>query len=105
MISCFCMTSCSDDDNTETGGKSEEDNNEIAVTEPSTEVGASYAILNGRLFLSKIPAGSTFVSVGFDLSMDKDFINEQTRRAIVRGIEGNKLTLTIDTQHKGTDPV
>jgi hypothetical protein len=97
MISCFCMTSCSDDDNTETGGKSEVDNNEIAVTEPSTEVGASYAILNGRLFLSKIPAGSTFVSVGFDLSMDKDFINEQTRRAIVRGIEGNKLTLTIDT--------
>ncbi len=92
----FCMVSCSkDDDHTENKENTETEQKEIALTESVAEVGVTYAIVSGQVQLQMIPAGSTLKRVCFDLSTDMDFGNGQTKRYEARGIEGNRLTLTI----------
>ena len=92
----LCMVSCSkDDDHTENKENTETEQKEIALTESVAEVGVTYAIVSGQVQLQMIPAGSTLKRVCFDLSTDMDFGSGQTKRYEARGIEGNRLTLTI----------
>ena len=92
------FTACGDDDeNSDPLEKKEVSNQQIALTEPVQEVGITYAILSGQVNFERIPVGSSFVGVGFELSTDKDFATECTKRITVRAIEDNKLTIKIDT--------
>ena len=92
------LTSCGDDNEyLDSIEKEEVSNQQIALTEPVQEVGITYAILSGQVNFEQIPVGSSFVGVGFELSTDKDFATECTKRISARAIEGNKLTIKIDT--------
>lgn len=100
VFTCFSMMSCSKDDDHEedkgkTGTETKTDLTEIAITEPATEVGITYAVVSGQVQLGLIPASSTLKGVCFELSTDKDFASGETKRYAVRGIEGSKLTLPI----------
>lgn len=92
------FTACRDDnEDSDYIEKNEVSNQQIALTEPVQEVGITYAILSGRVNFEQIPVGSSFEGVGFELSTDKDFAAECTKRITARAIKDNKVTIKIDT--------
>ncbi len=94
MVALFniCFISCSDNNkqNDESGNTTD-----VAVTSNISKLGATYAHINGYVNLNQITSSYTNLTVGVELSMDEDFKNARQTKST--SLEGNKLTVVIDT--------
>ena len=82
----------SDDEELDDGSHNTVD---VAVTSNVSKLGVTYVHIDGYVNLNLITASYTNQQIGVELSMNEDFDNP--KRAVSKSLEGNKLTVTIDT--------
>ena len=94
VLASAALFSCSgdDDDKLDNGSNNTID---VAVTSNLSKLGITYAHIDGFVNLNLITAIYTSQQVGIELSMNEDFDNP--KRAVSKELEGNKLTVVIDT--------
>jgi len=88
------LFSCSGDDDEKLDDGSS-NTTDVAVTSNLSKLGITYAHIDGYVNLNLITSTYTSQQVGIELSMNEDFDNP--KRAVSKGLEGNKLTVVIDT--------
>ena len=88
------LFSCSGDDDEKLDDGSS-NTTDVAVTSNLSKLGITYAHIDGYVNLNLITSTYTSQQVGIELSMNEDFDNP--RRAVSKELEGNKLTVVIDT--------
>ena len=89
----FSFPSCSSDDDTLNDGS--DNTTDVAVTSSVTKLGVTYAHIDGYVNLNLITSSYTNQQIGIELAMTEDFIN--AKQAKSKALEGNKLTVVIDT--------
>ena len=93
LMSAALISCSSDDDEKLDDGSS--NTTDVAVTSNLSKLGITYAHIDGYVNLNLITSTYTSQQLGIELSMNEDFDNP--RRAVSKGLEGNKLTVVIDT--------
>ena len=88
------LFSCSGDEDEKLDDGSD-NTTDVAVTSNLSKLGITYAHIDGYVNLNLITSAYTSQQVGIELSMNEDFDNP--RRAVSKELEGNKLTVIIDT--------
>ena len=97
------LNSCSsNDDDEEKKEEPKQEDKEVVVTGSNVEAGITYAILTGDVYLDRVPAAITStkdegtLKVGVELSTRNDFGANNTRQLLASGLEGSKLTVSVD---------
>lgn len=90
----FVFISCGveDDEKRDDGSANTTD---VAVTSNVSKLGITYAHIDGYVNLNQITSSFTIQQIGIELSMNENFDNPKC--AISKALEGNKLTVVIDT--------
>lgn len=88
------VVSCSND-NIENLDDGSSNTTNVAVTSNVSKLGITYAHIEGYVNLNLITASYTSQQVGIELAMTEDFVN--AKQAMSKELEGNKLTVVIDT--------
>lgn len=92
MSTALFSCSSNDDEKLDDGSSNTTD---VAVTSNLSKLGITYAHIDGYVNLNLITSTYTSQQVGIELSMNEDFNNP--RRAVSKELDGNKLTVVIDT--------
>ncbi len=90
----FNIVSCSSDDDEKLDDGSS-NTTDVAVTSNVSKLGVTYAHIDGYVNLNLITSSYTSQQVGIELAMTEDFVN--AKQAKSKELEGNKLTVVIDT--------
>ena len=93
MLSIGQISCTGDNDEKQDDGSS--NTTDVAVTSNVSKLGVSYAHIDGYVNLNLITSSYTSQQVGIELSMNEEFKN--SKRAISKELEGNRLTVIIDT--------
>lgn len=102
------LNSCSKDDDEVKKEDYKQEDKEVVVTGSDIEVGITYAILTGDVYLDRVPAAmasskeAEVLKVGVELSARNDFETSSTRQLLASGLEGSKLTVSVDTLSANT---
>lgn len=97
-VICCLFFSCSDNDTDLDNGKN--NTSDVAVTSNLSKIGITYAQINGYVNLNLITSSYSSQRVGIELSTNEDFKNP--KRAETNELEGNKITVVIDTLSANT---
>ena len=81
------------DDEKQNSGSS--NTTDVSVTSNVSKLGITYAHIDGYVNLNMITSSYTNQQIGVELSMNEEFDNP--KRAITKELEGNKITVVIDT--------
>ena len=90
----FGILSCSSNDD-EKQNNGSDNTTDVAVTSNVSKLGITYAQIDGYVNLNMITSSYTNQKIGVELSMGEKF--DYPKRAITREMEGNKITIVIDT--------
>jgi hypothetical protein len=89
----FGFSSCSSDDDSLNDGS--DNTTDVAVTSNVSKLGITYAQIDGYVNLNLITTSYTSQQIGIELAMTEDFL--YAKQAKTKTLEGNKLTVVIDT--------
>lgn len=89
----FSFPSCSSDDDTLNDGS--DNTTDVAVTSNVSKLGVTYAHIDGYVNLNLITSSYTSQKIGIELAMNEEFV--RAKQAESKVLEGNKLTVVIDT--------
>lgn len=90
----FAFFSCSSEDDVKLDDGSS-NTTDVAVTSNVSKLGVTYAHIDGYVNLNLITSSYTSQQIGIELAMSEDFVN--AKQAKSKELEGNKLTVKIDT--------
>ena len=90
----YSSFSCSNDEDEKLDDGST-NTTDVAVTSNVSKLGITYAYIDGYVNLNLITSSYSNQQLGIELSLDEHFLN--SKQALTKELEGNKLTVVIDT--------
>ena len=97
------MSSCSSDDET-----ADKNDGTYIITGQPAAIGITYAILGGEFYPDHIPSAykstpNNAISLGIEIALTNEFIDDEIYTAYARGIEGNHMEVSIHGLRPNTD--
>lgn len=91
----FALSSCGGDGNDATEDEQQFSKTDVAVTGKATDIGMTYATINGYVNFERIPYSISSLEIGIEVSTDETFPDSNSRYIGINAIEGNKFTADI----------
>ena len=91
----FALSSCGGDGNDATEDEQQFSKTDVAVTGKTTDIGMTYATINGYVNFERIPYSISSLEIGIEVSTDETFPDSNSRYIGINAIEGNKFTADI----------